>query len=246
MTCSKSAQVCRVNSAEVMSGSSAMTENVTIVCTTAVTHIARPSPETGSRSEVPMTIDPSHRALGQLELVRSLANTEDRYGGHDTLADPDRARAWLAEQGAGTRGQRLSASQLDDLIQLRTTVQDLAAANTNGQPSSPETVVEFNRICAAQPRVVWLQQDDAADLRAGLRAHQAERLPVAGEVVAAVHEAIIAGTWSRVKACANPECRWLFYDTSRSRTGRWCSMAACGSLRKARAYRDRRRARAET
>lgn len=192
-----------------------------------------------------MTTDPSHRAPGQLELVRSLANTEDRYGGHDALVDPDRARAWLAHRGPWTCGRRLSASQLDELLQLRTTVRDLAAANTDGQPPRHETVVEFNRIAAAQPHVVQLDQDDAADLRAALQAHQLGRVPVAGEVVAAVHEAIIAGTWSRLKACANPECRWLFYDISRSRTGRWCSMAACGSLRKARAYRDRRRVRAE-
>lgn len=190
-----------------------------------------------------MAIDPSHRAPGQLELVRSLANTEDRYGGQDTLADPDRARAWLAHRWPSTRGRELSAGQLDELLQLRTTVRDLAAANTDGQPPRHETVVEFNRIAAAQPQVVRL--DYAAEPRAALRPHQLGRVPVAGEVVAAVHEAIIAGTWSRLKACTNLECRWLFYDISRSRTGRWCSMAACGSLHKARAYRQRRRGRGE-
>ncbi|GAA2634851.1 CGNR zinc finger domain-containing protein [Actinomadura fulvescens] len=166
-----------------------------------------------------MAIDPSHPAPGRLELVRSLANTEDRYGGHDELADG----AWPTDR-------------LDELLRLRTTVRDLATANTERQPPRHETVAEFNRIAAAHPQVVRLDHD-VTDLSAELQAHH-----VAGEVVAAVHEAIIAGTWSRLKACANPECRWLFYDISRSHTGRWCSMAACGSLHKARAYRRRRRA----
>lgn len=188
-----------------------------------------------------MAIDPSHRAPGRLELVRSLANTEDRYGGHDALADPEQARAWLAHRWPSTP-DRLPAGELGELLRLRATVRDLAAANTGGRAARHETVAEFNRIAAAQPHVVRLDQDDSADLHATLRAHRRRRIPAAGDVIAAVHEAITAGTWSRLKACANPECVWLFYDISRSRTGRWCSMAACGSLRKARAYRDRRRA----
>ncbi|MER7367820.1 CGNR zinc finger domain-containing protein [Nonomuraea wenchangensis] len=26
----------------------------------------------------------------------------------------------------------------------------------------------------------------------------------------------------------NDRCQWAFYDHSRSRTGRWCSMRVCG------------------
>ncbi len=37
----------------------------------------------------------------------------------------------------------------------------------------------------------------------------------------------------RLRACANPECRWLFVDASRNGSRRWCDMAACGNRAKA-------------
>jgi len=49
------------------------------------------------------------------------------------------------------------------------------------------------------------------------------------------------GSWSRLKACANSECRWVFYDRSRNRQGHWCEMAVCGNRLKNRALRARRR-----
>jgi predicted RNA-binding Zn ribbon-like protein len=36
-------------------------------------------------------------------------------------------------------------------------------------------------------------------------------------------------------------CRWLFLDTSRNRTRRWCSMNACGGTDKMRRHRARLR-----
>ena len=50
------------------------------------------------------------------------------------------------------------------------------------------------------------------------------------------------GTWHRLKACADDGCRWAFYDHSKNRRGRWCSMAVCGNQHKARAYRERAKA----
>ncbi|MEZ0449278.1 CGNR zinc finger domain-containing protein [Cellulomonas sp. ICMP 17802] len=63
---------------------------------------------------------------------------------------------------------------------------------------------------------------------------------VAG-LLAEVHRAHTAGEWSRLKACANPDCQWIYYDASRNRSGRWCSMDECGDVMKARAYRRRSR-----
>jgi len=48
-----------------------------------------------------------------------------------------------------------------------------------------------------------------------------------------------AGNWSRLKVCANETCQLAFYDSSRNRSGRWCSMATCGNRMKGRAYRQR-------
>jgi predicted RNA-binding Zn ribbon-like protein len=62
------------------------------------------------------------------------------------------------------------------------------------------------------------------------------------ELLATVTTAAADGSWQRLKACADDGCRWAFYDTSRNRSGRWCSMAVCGNQQKARAYRERAKA----
>lgn len=69
----------------------------------------------------------------------------------------------------------------------------------------------------------------------------------AGDLLAAVVAAVGAGTWKRMKAC--PDCRWVFYDSTRNGSKRWCLMyaggpdgRACGTIAKVRRYRDRQAA----
>jgi predicted RNA-binding Zn ribbon-like protein len=50
------------------------------------------------------------------------------------------------------------------------------------------------------------------------------------------------GTWARLKACANDECQWAFYDKSRNHGGTWCEMSVCGNKLKNRAFRARSKA----
>lgn len=40
----------------------------------------------------------------------------------------------------------------------------------------------------------------------------------------------------RVHKCESPTCDWLFLDTSRNRSRRWCDMKSCGNRAKARRY----------
>jgi predicted RNA-binding Zn ribbon-like protein len=44
----------------------------------------------------------------------------------------------------------------------------------------------------------------------------------------------------RVRACDNSECRWLFLDTSKNHTKRWCDMKICGNRMKARRFKAQR------
>jgi predicted RNA-binding Zn ribbon-like protein len=49
----------------------------------------------------------------------------------------------------------------------------------------------------------------------------------------------------RVRECSAPDCNWLFVDTSRNRSRRWCDMAECGNRAKARRNYARKRRVAE-
>ncbi len=44
---------------------------------------------------------------------------------------------------------------------------------------------------------------------------------------------------TRVHKCESPTCDWLFLDTSRNHSRRWCDMKSCGNRAKARRYYDR-------
>jgi predicted RNA-binding Zn ribbon-like protein len=44
---------------------------------------------------------------------------------------------------------------------------------------------------------------------------------------------------ARVRLCSGDECGWMFLDTSRNRSRRWCDMRDCGNLAKVRRFRER-------
>jgi len=54
-------------------------------------------------------------------------------------------------------------------------------------------------------------------------------------------ELLTSDAMTRLKSC--PGCGWFFLDASKNHSRRWCSMAACGSHAKSRAYYLRRKGR---
>jgi predicted RNA-binding Zn ribbon-like protein len=44
---------------------------------------------------------------------------------------------------------------------------------------------------------------------------------------------------AQVRACGAETCRWLFLDTSKNHTRRWCNMKMCGNRMKARRFQAR-------
>lgn len=45
----------------------------------------------------------------------------------------------------------------------------------------------------------------------------------------------------RIKRCGGIRCGWLFLDTSKNKSRRWCDMATCGNSAKARRFRQAHR-----
>jgi predicted RNA-binding Zn ribbon-like protein len=52
-------------------------------------------------------------------------------------------------------------------------------------------------------------------------------------------ELISEGASARLRTCSNPDCGLFFYDTSRTRRRRWCSMSRCGNRYKVAAFSRR-------
>jgi len=177
-----------------------------------------------------------------LALPYDLANSLDervfthhagRTDRRDHLQTAGDLRAWLGARGL--RPHRVTAGDVELARELRTALRAAARAN-----SDPAAVPAARRALA--------RASERLPLRAGLDAAGQPRLePAVGgtrgalaAIMAAATGAGERGDWSRLKMCAADDCRWVFYDASKPRSGRWCEMAACGNRAKTRAYRERR------
>jgi len=57
------------------------------------------------------------------------------------------------------------------------------------------------------------------------------------EVMRSAADLLISNQLERVRQCE--ECGWLFYDSTRNRSRRWCDMKLCGNKAKARRHYER-------
>lgn len=61
-------------------------------------------------------------------------------------------------------------------------------------------------------------------------------------VIRSAAELLVSNQLGRIRKCADTRCGWLFLDTSRNRSRRWCDMRDCGNRAKAsRFYRRRQK-----
>jgi predicted RNA-binding Zn ribbon-like protein len=59
-------------------------------------------------------------------------------------------------------------------------------------------------------------------------------------IVRSAADLLTSDRLDRIRSCADEECGWLFLDTSRNRSRRWCDMEDCGNRAKARRYYQRK------
>jgi len=60
-------------------------------------------------------------------------------------------------------------------------------------------------------------------------------------VARSVAEVLTSEDLGRLKKCPSANCGWIFLDTTRNHTRRWCDMKVCGNRAKARRYYLRQR-----
>jgi len=92
-------------------------------------------------------------------------------------------------------------------------------------------LVARSRLVAEDGGFAWAWSGEAHDLNRAL-------WPVARDAA----ELLTSDELDRVRECGGPGCGWLFVDTSRNRSRRWCSMADCGNRAKARRHYHRQKA----
>jgi predicted RNA-binding Zn ribbon-like protein len=181
-------------------------------------------------------------------------NTEPVLAGErvDLLGGPGDLVRWLREAGVlSADAARLAAARWDgtaegrgvlrEALKLRAALRAGAERLAAGKPPGDEMVEAVNRVLAfrpAYPRLVRAGKRYASRLEPVSTSPLHLLVPVAESAAWLLEH----GETSMVRRCEGPRCVLLFYDTTRNKSRRWCSMEECGSRAKAVAYYRRSRA----
>jgi len=183
--------------------------------------------------------DESKPAPGRLRLVQALVNTVELPDGSDRLAGRSDARPWLVDNQLLARHAELAEADLDLVRGVREALRALLVHNAGGPPPADSVLAPLREIASAGTARACLGDDGEVQLTATGDSMR-DRLV---DLFVIVRDAQRDGHWRLLKACANDECQWAFYDKSRNHGGTWCEMSTCGNKLKNRAFRARTKTR---
>ncbi|MEV8405428.1 CGNR zinc finger domain-containing protein [Streptomyces niveus] len=176
--------------------------------------------------------------LGSVLATSFTGTLSERHGNAvERIPTPRRLVDWLAVSGLAV--DSCTAAQLDLARELRESIHAAATAAAI-QDALPAPAVQVINDRSAQGRAAAVLTPGGERL---WRLGPASRVEDALGVIAADAIGVIAGERDgRLALCASPTCRAAFFDTSRSRTRRWCEMNTCGNReKKARFQANQRR-----
>ncbi|MFD6335180.1 CGNR zinc finger domain-containing protein [Streptomyces niveus] len=180
--------------------------------------------------------------LGSVLATSFTGTLSERHGNAvERIPTPRRLADWLAVSGLPV--DSCTPAQLDLARELRESIHAAATAAAV-QDALPAPAVQVINDRSAQGRAVAVLTPEGERL---WRLGPASRVEDALGVIAADAIGVIAGEQDgRLALCASPTCRAAFFDTSRSRTRRWCEMNTCGNREKKARFQASRRKNAES
>src|SRR3990170_1285579 len=166
--------------------------------------------------------------LGNVLATSFTGTLTERHGDAvDPIPPPQRLVDWLAVNGLAV--DSCTTAQLELARELRESIHAAATAAAI-QDALPASAVQVINDCSAQGRAAAILTPEG---KRRWRLSSASCVEDALGVIAADAISIIAGERDgRLALCASPTCRAAFFDTSQSRTRRWCDMNTCGNRQK--------------
>ena len=141
------------------------------------------------------------------------------------------ARTTEKRWGSASEGKTAFKEAVSLRNALRLTAERLVA----GKPVDRAAIEQINRVLASRPtyRQLELKGNRIVSRSETLSEAAVHLLVPIAESAAWLLE---LGDMSLLRCCENPACILFFYDTTKNKRRRWCSMDACGSRAKAAAY----------
>jgi predicted RNA-binding Zn ribbon-like protein len=180
-----------------------------------------------------------------LDLVNTLDWRFRQQGPEDLLNSYDDLLRFTQESGLLKPAQlrqfrhAAGAQVLKRCIELREAIAEILYAGLDGRSPAAASLRTLERSIQAarfQQQLRWKQDGLEWDWR-----ETDAQLPLWLLSLSASDLMMSEGA-QRVRACDSPECRWLFLDTSKNHTRRWCDMKICGNRMKARRFKAQRKA----
>lgn len=154
----------------------------------------------------------------------------------ERIPTPQRLVDWLTVYGLAV--DVCTEADLRSARKLREAIHAAATAVATGDTVPAAAIRVINRASAQGGATAELTRDG----RREWRLDPATAIDDALGVIAADAIEVVAGERDgRMALCASPTCRAAFFDTSRSRTRRWCEMNTCGNREKKARFNAERR-----
>jgi len=153
--------------------------------------------------------------------------TERRGNAVERIPTPQRLVDWLVVNGLAV--DSCTTAQLELARELREAIHAAATAAAI-HDELPASAVQFINDRSIQGRAAAVLTPEGTRR---WRLSSASCVEDALGVIAADAISIIAGERDgKLALCASPTCQAAFFDTSQSRTRRWCDMNTCGNRQK--------------
>jgi predicted RNA-binding Zn ribbon-like protein len=153
-------------------------------------------------------------------------------------ADGEKLQAILAAN------PKLAARMVRRTLELREVVYAIGNAVAAGHPADGGAIDQLRRIyaeCVGHAKLVphgatfvWVWEPGDGPVEA-----------VLGPIALSALTLLTQADLSRIKQCRGDHCGWLFFDTTKNKSRRWCEMEVCGNRAKQRRFHRRRVGRPE-
>ncbi|MDH3885090.1 MAG: CGNR zinc finger domain-containing protein [Desulfobacterales bacterium] len=144
----------------------------------------------------------------------------------------------ISTQEAGIISQRSKnrpskqTKVLGKAIKLRETIYRVFSSLSEGRPAATEDLAAFNKFLSRTVKNSQIvRAKDGYNLDS--RGEMAKLDWILNPLIRSAADLLISDERKSVKKCGDPACGWLFLDTSRNKSRRWCDMSDCGNRAKA-------------